>query len=486
MNNIYQDIAQRTNGDIYIGVVGPVRTGKSTFVSKFMEQLILPNIKDRHTRKRATDELPQGADGKTIMTTQPKFVPGEAVSITFSDKSQAKVRLIDCVGYLVEGAEGHTEDDKPRLVTTPWSGQPMPFEQAAELGTQKVVTEHSTVAVVVTNDGTVTELPRANYVAAEERVIRELKALGKPFVVVLNTRNEKAKETVALAKSLTEKYDVTVIAMDVVNADSSSMEKVITAVLGEFPVRKMSVDMDDWMRVLPKDHWLIKGVIDKVRESCTKISRMKDSQTMLEGFGETDWLCAPKLVNMDMGRGEVNYSIEPKADLYFKILSEMAETDISDRFALMKFVSESAFAKAQYDSLRSALEQAEQTGYGVVCPSPKAMQLEQPEIVKQGTKYGVRLKATAPSLHIMKIDVATEVSPMVGTEQQSQYLLSEFQQNPEGLWQTNMFGKSLSSLVQEGLTEKCVKMPHEMQEKLVRTVGKIVNDGKGGLICLLL
>lgn len=486
MNNIYQDIAQRTNGDIYIGVVGPVRTGKSTFVAKFMEQLILPVIKDKNAKKRAMDELPQGADGKTIMTTQPKFVPGEAVPIVLADKSQANVRLIDCVGYLIEGAEGHIEDGKARLVSTPWSKEPMPFEQAAELGTERVVAEHSTVAVVVTNDGTVTELPRQNYVPAEERVISELKAQGKPFVVVLNTRNEKSADTQSLAQALTEKYDVSVIAMDVANASKTSMEKVLTAILGEFPIRKMSVDFPQWLRVLSKDHWLISGLLQKIKESATGVNRMKDSQSVVDAFGEMQWFDMPQLMSMDMGRGEVMYEVQPKQELFFKILSEMANTNIEDKFSLMKFVTDSAYAKSQYESLRSALEQAEQTGYGVVCPTPTEMQLEQPEIVKQGSRYGVRLKAKAPSLHIMKIDVATEVSPIVGTEQQSQYLLAEFEQNPEGLWQTNMFGKSLASLVQEGLTEKCVKMPHEMQEKLVRTVGKIVNDGKGGLICLLL
>ncbi len=486
MTNIYQDIAERTNGDIYIGVVGPVRTGKSTFVTQFTEKLVLPNIKDKNSKKRTVDELPQAADGKIIMTTQPKFVPNEAVKITLSDKAQANVRLIDCVGYLVDGAEGHLEGDKARLVKTPWSQEPMPFEQAAEIGTQKVVSEHSTIAVVVTNDGSVTDIPRKNYLSAEERVVRELKTLGKPFIVLLNSRNPSAAETVSLAEALEEKYGVTVMPIDIANADKSRMEEVLGNILREFPVRRMCIDLPRWMRTLAKDNRLISGILERVKNSCQQIDKMKDAEKLIDGFEENEDTELPAVKSLEMGKGEVHYTVEAKPQLFFKVLSEEAGMDITDEYSLMSFVTASAFAKQRYDGIKDALMQAEENGYGVVCPSTEKMKLEDPEIVKQGSRFGVRLKATAPSYHIMKIDVATEVSPMVGTEQQSQYLLSEFQQNPQAIWETNMFGKTMSGLAQEGLSEKCAAMPQEMQDKLVRTVGKIINEGRGGLICLLL
>jgi stage IV sporulation protein A len=486
MNNIYNDISKRTNGDIYIGVVGPVRTGKSTFVTKFMDKLILPNIADKNVKARAVDELPQSADGKIIMTTQPKFVPNEAVKVTLGDKSQANVRLIDCVGYLVEGAEGHLENDKPRLVRTPWSNEDMPFEKAAEIGTQKVVAEHSTIAVVVTNDGTVTNLPRKNYLAAEERVIKELKAIDKPFVVVLNSKTPDSSETIALAEALSEKYDCVVLPMNVLEADKKDFEKVLQNILGEFSVRKMCINMPRWMRTLPKDYWLIDEIIEKVKDGCRSIHKMKQCSTLLRDFPETDSIFAPELDVMDMGRGEAVFKVTPKPELFYRVLSEQAKTDITDEYSLMSFVAGSSFTLNRYENLKDALNQAEEYGYGIVRPSKDSMKLEEPVIVKQGSRYGVRLTANASSLHIMRVNVETEVSPIVGTEQQSQYLLSEFQQNPSQIWDTNMFGKSLSSLVQEGLSEKCNAMPVEMQGKLVKTVGRIVNEGKGGLLCVLL
>lgn len=486
MNNIYNDISRRTNGDIYIGVVGPVRTGKSTFVARFMENMVLPNIVDKNNRKRTLDELPQSADGKIIMTTQPKFVPNEGVKIKLGDKSQANVRLIDCVGYLVEGAEGHMDNEKPRLVKTPWSNEEMPFETAAELGTQKVVNEHSTIAVVMTNDGSISDIPRKNYISAEERVIKELKSLGKPFVIVLNCKDPNSESVSALKDALEEKYDHTVVPMNVQTADKKQFENVLSSILSEFPIRKMSVSLPKWMRTLHKDYWLISSIIEKVKESCKNISKMKHCNGILEGFSETEYMNAPELDLMDMGKGEVMFKLEPKPNLFYQVISELAQTEISDEFGLMSFVTSSSFAKSQYENLKEALADAEEHGYGIVCPTKENMQLEDPEIVKQGSKYGVKLKANASSLHIMKINVETEVNPIVGTEQQSQYLLTEFQQNPQQIWDTNMFGKSLSSLVQEGIAEKCNRMPNEMQTKLVKTVGKIVNDGKGGLICLLL
>lgn len=486
MSNIYRDIAERTNGDIYIGVVGPVRTGKSTFVSRFVNQLVLPNIADANSRKRATDELPQSAEGKMIMTTQPNFVPNDAVRVKLANKSTANIRLIDCVGYLVEGAEGHLDGDKDRLVTTPWSNKPMTFGAAAELGTEKVVKEHSTVAVVVTSDGSIADIVRTNYVSAEEKVINQLKECGKPFVVVLNSANADSADAVSLAQALTEKYGCNVIPLNVLNCTDSQFEEVLSAILYEFPIKKVCFDMPNWMRTLDSKFWLIEEILDTVKTCCNDIYKMKQCSKLESVFDNSEHLEKLTVAELEMGKGIVHCTITPKPELFYQILSEQAQADITDQFNLMKFVVKSAYAKSKYESIQSALESAESTGYGVVCPQDSSMKLCPPEIVKQGSKYGVKLKASAPSLHIMRIDVATEVSPMVGTEQQSQYLLSEFNTNPDQIWQTNMFGKSLSSLVQEGLTEKCINMPQEIKDKLVKTTSRIVNESKGGLICLLL
>ncbi|MEG2014574.1 MAG: stage IV sporulation protein A [Clostridia bacterium] len=484
--NIYQDIAERTNGDIYIGVVGPVRTGKSTFVTKFMESIILPNIKDKNSRKRAQDELPQSADGKTIMTSQPKFVPNEAVKVTLEGKMDVNVRLIDCVGYLVEGAQGLLENDKARLIKTPWSEQSMTFDKAAEIGTRKVVNEHSTIAVVVTNDGSITEIERKNFVPAEQRVVGELKELGKPFVIVLNSRTPKSELTENLATSLREKYNVNVIPLDVLNAQKSDFEKVLIAVLGEFAINKITVSIPRWLQTLDKSHWLIDNILLNVKKGSAGLTKMKESELLLNAFSETDDIFLPKVDSIEMGKGVINYKIDAKPELFFKILTEQAGNEIKDEYTLMSYVSGCSYAKKQYDGLKKALLEAQETGYGIVAPSAEEMTLLEPEIIKSGTKFGVKLKATAPCLHIMRVDVATEVNPMVGTEQQSQYLLSAFQSNPKAIWETNMFGKSISSLAQEGIMEKCEAIPDEARNKLVRTVGRIINEGRGGLICLLL
>lgn len=485
MSNIYYDIASRTNGDVYIGVVGPVRSGKSTFVKKFMEEIVIPNIKDKNVQQRAIDELPQSANGRTIMTTQPNFVPNEAVEVVFQDKTRASVRLIDCVGYLIDGVEGLQENGKERLVTTPWSQKPISFQKAAETGTEKVVKEHSTIAVVLTCDGTITDIPRGNYHNAEQRVVKELQEIGKPFVMVLNSKTPYEKDTVSLAQSLSEKYNVHCIPLDVSNATKEQLEQVISAILNEFSVRKIKVELPKWMRTLDKEHPLISNLIEKIKGVATKIEKIKQcSEVCL--ISEDQNLNSPIIVDRDMGKGIVTFSITSKEELFYKILSENADSEINDEFSLINFIKETSFAKYKYEKLKNALEMAESTGYGVVSPNVDELVLEEPEIVKQGAMFGIRLKASAPSLHIMKVDVASEVAPLVGTEQQSQYLLNEFETNPKSIWQTNMFGKSMSELACDGLNEKCISMPQEAQAKLVRTVSKIVNEGKGGLICLLL
>ncbi|MCH5159841.1 MAG: stage IV sporulation protein A [Clostridiales bacterium] len=486
MNNIYQDISERTNGDIYIGVVGPVRSGKSTFVKNFMEKLILPNITNKNERKRTTDELPQSADGKIIMTTQPKFVPNNAVRLSLDDKSTANVRLIDCVGYLIEGAEGHLEGDKARLVNTPWSTEPIPFEKAAEIGTQKVAAEHSTIAVVVTTDGSIGEIPRQNYVAAEERVVKELKLAGKPFIVVLNCKKPNDAKSHELAATLQEKYGVSVLPLNALDASGAQMEEVLRGILKEFPVRRIAVNLPTWMRALSTDNKIIVDILDKIKAHSAQINKMKDAEKLSAAFADCPYLSEAQVENLDMGHGVASCTLTPKPELFFQVLSEEAKMDITDEYSLMSFVTNAAYAKSRFEAMKDALDEADANGYGIVYPQMDRMELNEPEMVKQGNIYGVRLKATSPSYHIVRVDVATEVSPMVGTEQQSQYLLAEYKQNPQAIWNTNMFGKTMAGLAKEGLEGKCTAMPIEIKQKITRTIGKIVNENRGGLICLLL
>lgn len=484
--NIYEDIAERTNGDVYIGVVGPVRTGKSTFITRFMQKTVLPEVADKNVKKRMTDELPQSADGKTIMTTEPKFVPNEAVRLTFENKITLNLRMIDCVGYVVDGAEGQDEDGKQRLVNTPWSAEPMPFDKAAETGTYKVVSEHSTVAVVVTTDGSVTGLPRQNYVSAEERVIGELQSIGKPFVVVLNTKTPNSDGVRELSESLSAKYGTAVVPMSVAEAEKKDFEDLLQTVLGEFPVRRIAVDMPKWMRTLPKDNSVIADILEKVRLG-SSIQKMCEAEKVIEGFsGEPTDVEQPQITAVDMGKGTINVEIKPKNSLFYKMLSEEAQTEIADEFALINYVTQSSYAKRRFDELKNALDEADATGYGVVEPKISGVTLGEPEMIKQGNLYGVKIMATAPSYHIIKVDVNSQISPIVGSEEQSNYLLDGFKANPQNILQTNMFGKTISDIAEGDLNEKCGAMSPELREKLTKTVNRIVNENKGGLICFLL
>ena len=484
--DIYGDIAERTNGDIYVGVVGPVRTGKSTFVSKFMESLVLPNITQQNEKNRAVDELPQSADGKTVMTTQPKFVPSESVGIKLKDNLSLNVRLIDCVGYMVDGAAGAYEDDKQRLVKTPWSQKEMPFEQAAELGTKKVVAEHSTIAVVVTNDGSITEIPRANYVPAEERVVNELKALGKPFVLILNTSRPESQETEKLRSALAEKYDVTTLTVDVKNMSADTVAEIMEAVLGEFPVSSVKVNLPKWMRTLDISNSVIREIIKEVSDKSLAVKKMKDCDLLENMFEGSQNIYPCKGVVIEAGKGVAECEIQARPELFFKMLSEEADCDIGDEYSLMHYVKQLTFAKKEYEKVSRALQAAEETGYGIVMPNDDTMHLETPELLKQGSQFGVKLKASAPTLHIMKVDVETTVSPIVGSQQQSEYMLSSFEADPKSIWNTNMFGKSLSELAKEGLCSKVSAMPVDVQNKVRKTVGRVVNENKGGLLCILL
>jgi len=489
--DLYKDIAQRTGGDIYVGVVGPVRAGKSTFITKFMEALVLPNVENKHIKERMTDEMPQAAAGKTIMTTQPKFVPNEAAAVMLRPNVEVKVRMVDCVGYLIDGAQGHKEGGKPRLVKTPWSDAEMPFEQAAETGTKKVIAEHSTIGVVITSDGSIgTELSRGAYLKAEERVVDELKSRGKPFVVVLNTSKPTSPETSKLTAGLKEKYNVPVTAVDILNMGIENINGILESILFEFPLSDIEFDIPEWMQTLESENRIIKEIAAGITAFAANVSKMRDYRLGESLFDANNDLNPIQTANVSLGEGRIIYSITAKPHLFYKVLSEECGCDISSDYNLMAYVKNLVHAKTEYDRIKRALDDAEENGYGVVNPGMEQMMLEEPEILRSGGRFGVRLRASAPSLHIMKVDIQTEVNPLVGTEAQGEelvkYLLSEFEQNPKGIWKTQMFGKSLHSLVSEGLNSKLHAMPNDTQKKMRRTLSRIVNEGRGGIICILL
>ena len=486
---IYEDIKKRTNGDIYIGVVGPVRSGKSMFISRFMQNLVIPNIQNEQQKERAIDELPQSAEGKTIMTTQPKFVPENAVNVHVDD-IDLSVRLVDCVGYLVSGAMGHEEGDKPRLVKTPWAEKEIPFEEAAEIGTEKVITEHSTIGIAITTDGSISDIPRASYVEAEQKVVDELKKTGKPFVLVVNSKNPQSADTQNLAKSLEKKYGVSTLALNVKELAQDDIEQIFEKVLLEFPIRSLKVTMPDWLCALDGDDEIITNIINEVKkfgEGAEKIGQIDKTNV---AFLESDDFEPLTIGSIKMGEGTIMFDIKPKQQLFYKVLSNQCGTQIKDDYHLVRYIKELAFAKLQYDKLATALEQVDENGYGVVVPKLDSMTLQPPQIVKQGGRYGVKIKATAPSLHIMRVDVETEVNPLVGTEEQTKdlvtYLQNQFETNPDAVWQTNMFGKTLETLVSEGMQNKLTAMPQEAQKKMRKTLGRLVNEGKGVIICILL
>jgi len=488
--DLYQDIATRTKGDLYIGVVGPVRTGKSTFIKRFMESLILPEIADESEQKRAKDEMPQSAGGKIVMTTQPKFVPEGAIKLTVGDKVNAKVRLIDCVGYMVEGAEGDKEDGKPRMVHTPWQEEEIPFERAAEIGTEKVIRDHSTIGVVVTQDGSVTDIPRGSYLVAEERVVREMKQLGKPFVVILNSKTPASPDTVKLAEALSERYGVTVLAKDVLKMGEEDFRDVLEKILLEFPIKTLDFIIPDWMRALSDGNTILSALVERIAERVDNVKRMRDLGALSDLTDGSEYFSSCTLDAADASCGKATLSVAPADGLFYKVLSEETGTEISGEYGMMTYVRYLSEAGRAYEKLKGALADVEEKGYGVVAPTIDEMVLEEPEIFKQSGKCGVRLKASAPSLHIMRVDVGAEVDPIVGSEQQGEelvkYLLSEFETNKKGIWETNLFGKSLHTLVREEIAGKLSGIPADAQNKVRRTLGRMVNEGRGGMICILL
>ena len=487
---LYEDIAKRTDGDIYVGVVGPVRTGKSTFIKNFMDLLVIPNIDNEYKKERAQDELPQSAAGKTIMTTEPKFVPNEAIDITIDDKLKLKTRLVDCVGYLIPNSIGATEDDMPRMVKTPWSSEEMPFEQAAEIGTKKVIEEHSTIGILITTDGSITEIPREDYVKAEERVVSELKAINKPFVILLNSENPNSSETISLANELSQKYNSTVIPINCANLSLNDITNIFSNILYEFPVSQINFKFPAWVNGLDLEHELKIKLFSEIKDSFGNVSLLREISPCVKNISQTDIISNANTDNIMLGTGSVNISINLRDDLFYKILTEMTGVQIDNEGDLFAIISDLSKTKNRYDKIAYALEEVDRKGYGIVTPSIDELILDEPEMVKQGSRFGVKLKATAPSLHIIKANIETEVSPIVGSEKQSEelvnYLLSEFENDPKKIWESNIFGKSLHSLVNEGLQTKLSKMPEEAQMKLQETLERIVNEGSGGLICIIL
>ncbi len=488
--NIYQDIATRTNGDIYVGVVGPVRTGKSTFIKKFMDLLVIPNIENTYGRERAQDELPQSSAGRTIMTTEPKFIPNEAVEISLGEKSRMRVRMIDCVGYIVDSAQGHLENDLPRMVSTPWAKEPIPFGEAAEIGTKKVITEHSTIGLLVTTDGSVTDIPREDYIEAEERVVSELKAMGKPFVVLLNTRFPDKAETEELRSYLENRYGVPVLAVNCAELTENELEDIVRRVLFQFPIREVSIKMPKWIDVLSDGHWLKKGLYDCILSSLDGLDTINSLESLQTAVSAYEHCKSAEIAEINLGTGTAIFKLSVPDGLFYQVVKEVSGFDIDGEDKLMALLSEMAQVKKEYDKISAALLEVKQKGYGIVTPSIEELHLEEPEIVKQGSRFGVKLKASAPSIHMIQANIETEVSPIVGTEKQSEelvhYLLEEFETDPKKIWESNIFGKSLHELVNEGLHNKLYRMPDEAQMKLQETLQKIINEGSGGLICIIL
>lgn len=488
-SSIYTDIAKRTNGDVYIGVVGPVRCGKSTFIQKFMQNFVMDNITNKNDRVRATDELPLAGDGAMVMTTKPQFVPAEAVKVKIGT-TQMSVRLIDSVGFMVDGALGAEDNARPRLVKTPWSEGEIPFVQAAVIGTEKVINNHSTIAVAVTTDGSFGEIPRSSFVDAEKRTIKQLKQSNKPYVLILNTIKPEDNETKKLVEKMKQDYASPVLAVNINELKKEDVDQIMTEILKEFPIEVINVKIPKWLKPLDAENPTIKEILDGVCSAVGESERIGEYDTNKVLF-ENSTCFEPILnSNVEMSNGSINFEVVPKEGLFYNVLSEQCGCDIKDDYELISCLKELTHAKCKYDKLRVALEQVEETGYGVVVPTMEEMELKEPEIVRAGGKCGVKLKAQAPSLHIMKVDVETEVSPIMGGAQQSEdlakYLIQEFENNPQGIWKTNMFGKSLESLVNEGLNSKLTSMPVNLQNKLRKTLSRIVNEGKGGILCILL
>ncbi|HEU4964689.1 MAG TPA: stage IV sporulation protein A [Bacilli bacterium] len=488
--DIFKDIAERTGGDIYLGVVGPVRTGKSTFIKKFMELIVLPNIKEEADRVRATDELPQSAAGKTIMTTEPKFIPNQAVEVAVAEGLDINVRVVDCVGYAVEGARGYEDENGPRMVSTPWFDDPIPFQEAAEVGTRKVIADHSTIGLVVTTDGSIAEIARESYIEAEERVVEELKELGKPFVMVINSVEPHSERCEALRQELMNKYDIPVLALSVQAMRQDDIMAVLREALYEFPVHEVNVNLPSWVMVLDQDHWLRANFEECVKETVKDIRRLRDIDRVVGHFSEFEFVARAALANMDMGHGVADIDLSAPDELYDQVLTEVVGVEIRGKDHLLQLMKDFSYAKREYDKVAEALRMVRMTGYGIAPPVLEEMTLDEPELIRQGSRFGVRLKATAPSIHMIRVDVESEFAPIVGTEKQSEelvrYLMQDFEEDPLKIWDSDIFGKSLAAIVREGISAKLSMMPENAQYKLKETLERIINEGSGGLIAIIL
>lgn len=489
-SKIYEDIATRTNGDIYLGIVGPVRTGKSTFIKRFMETLVLPKIDNNYVRERAKDELPQSGSGRTIMTAEPKFVPEEAVNISVGDETNLSVRLIDCVGYVVEGAIGHMEDGSERLVTTPWFDTEIPMSQAAEYGTKKVIQEHSTIGIVITTDGSITEIAREAYLSAEDRVITELKEIGKPFIVLLNSANPESVEAKGLADELSRKYDVTCMAVNCMTLSDEDITNIIENVLEEFPIYEFDFYLPKWVERLEKDNPIKASIYAEIKKNMDSIDNVKSIGSFVDSINLCDNVSEAKVKQTDLGKGITSIEISVPRELFYNTLGDISGFSVADDGDLVSLLADLSKIKSKYDKIAEALEEVENNGYGIVLPDRDELTLKEPEIIKRAGKYSVRLKASAPSIHMIKADIETEVSPAVGGEKSSgdmiSFLLQEFEGDTSKIWESNIFGKSLHDIAGDNLQAKIRKMPAETQIKLRETLQRIINEGAGGLICIIL
>ena len=487
--DVYKDIAERCDGDVYIGVVGPCRTGKSTFISKFVESAVLPNIRNKHNRERVKDELPQSGSGRQVMTTEPKFIPGEAVSMSLDKKIDVNVRMIDCVGYLVDGINCNDEDGNPRMVKTPWSETEMPFAEAAELGTNKVIREHSNLGIVVTTDGTITDIPREAYIKAEERVVNEIKTLGKPFVIVMNSKAPNGEFATSLTMNLREKYNVPVIPLNLLTMTKQDAEEVMAEALREFDLKKVEVEIPSWMQALPYENHMIQEIMNELKSKCGDMHKMSDEAMVNSMFDNMKYFETPQAV-VKMGEGLIYCDMKAVEGLFYQVISSECGVEIKNDFELVSALKDLLTAKTEYDKIKQAMQEVKDTGYGVVMPSLSEMTLEEPCVTEKNGQYGVRLRASAPSLHMMRVDVDTEINPVVGNKAQGEdlinSLLQDYDTDPNSIWETNLFGKPLNLVVKDGLNNKLAVMPQEVKHKMRKTIGRIVNEGKGGVICILL
>ena len=487
---IYEDIRKRTQGDIYIGVVGPVRTGKSTFIKKFMETIVLPNMDSDSVKERAVDELPQSAAGRTIMSTEPKFIPEQAAKVELHNNVNFRVRMVDCVGYIVPSSLGYIEGESPRMVKTPWFEEEIPFNMAAEIGTQKVISEHSTIGLVVTTDGSISDIPRYEYEEAEERVINELKEIDKPFIVLLNCMYPDSPAAVEMSTALSEKYSVPVLPVNCVDITEEKIREILRQVLMEFPVREVDIRVPSWMKSLDNDHKIKRSLMETIKAQGEKLRCIRNINDMCNCLSDEDYIVASSIREISLGDGKATIKADVTNSVFYEIVTEISGVEVKSEAQLISTLTEMSQIAQKYKRIRSALDEVEATGYGIVMPTIDELTLEEPEIMKHGGKYGVRLKASAPSIHMMKATINTEVAPIVGSESQSEelvmYLLNEFQESPGKIWESNIFGKSLDDLVNEGLKNKLYHMPTEARMKLQQTLERIINEGCSGLLCIII